>query len=93
MTARRFICRTAAVLVAAGSLLPLPAAAAQERSPTAAALFENKVRALLAKACFACHATILHLLGLDHERLTYRHAGRDYRLTDVAAEVVLPTVR
>ncbi|MGA1619465.1 MAG: DUF1501 domain-containing protein, partial [Pirellulales bacterium] len=30
------------------------------------------------------HATILHLLGLDHERLTYRHAGRDYRLTDVA---------
>ena len=34
------------------------------------------------------HATILHLLGLDHERLTYRHAGRDYRLTDVAGSVV-----
>ena len=34
------------------------------------------------------HATILHLLGIDHERLTYRHAGRDYRLTDVAGEVV-----
>jgi len=34
------------------------------------------------------HATILHLLGLDHERLTYRHAGRDYRLTDVAGRVV-----
>lgn len=34
------------------------------------------------------HATILHLLGLDHERLTYRHAGRDYRLTDVEGEVV-----
>ena len=34
------------------------------------------------------HATILHLLGLDHEKLTYRHAGRDYRLTDVAGEVV-----
>ena len=29
------------------------------------------------------HATILHLLGVDHERLTYEHAGRDYRLTDV----------
>jgi hypothetical protein len=29
------------------------------------------------------HATILHLLGLDHERLTYHHAGRDFRLTDV----------
>lgn len=34
------------------------------------------------------HATILHLLGIDHERLTYRHAGRDYRLTDVYGEVV-----
>lgn len=34
------------------------------------------------------HATILHLLGLDHERLTYRHAGRDYRLTDVHGKVV-----
>jgi hypothetical protein len=34
------------------------------------------------------HATILHLLGIDHTRLTYRHAGRDYRLTDVAGKVV-----
>jgi hypothetical protein len=33
------------------------------------------------------HATILHLLGLDHERLTYRYAGRDFRLTDVAGSV------
>ena len=33
------------------------------------------------------HATILHLMGLDHERLTYRYAGRDFRLTDVAGEV------
>ena len=33
------------------------------------------------------HATILHLLGLDHERLTYRHAGRDFRLTNVAGKV------
>jgi len=33
------------------------------------------------------HATILHLLGLDHERLTYRYAGRDYRLTDVHGDV------
>jgi hypothetical protein len=33
------------------------------------------------------HATILHLLGLDHEKLTYRHAGRDFRLTDVAGQV------
>ena len=34
------------------------------------------------------HATILHLLGLDHKRLTYRYAGRDFRLTDVAGNVV-----
>ena len=33
------------------------------------------------------HATILHLLGLDHEKLTFRHSGRDYRLTDVAGRV------
>lgn len=34
------------------------------------------------------HATILHLMGIDHERLTYRYAGRDYRLTDVYGNVV-----
>ncbi len=34
------------------------------------------------------HATMLHLMGFDHERLTYRYAGRDFRLTDVAGEVV-----
>ena len=34
------------------------------------------------------HATMLHLLGIDHERLTYPHHGRDYRLTDVFGEVV-----
>ena len=34
------------------------------------------------------HATLLHLLGLDHERLTYRHDGRDFRLTDVHGHVV-----
>lgn len=33
------------------------------------------------------HATLLHLLGLDHEQLTYRYAGRDFRLTDVAGNV------
>ncbi len=33
-------------------------------------------------------ATILHLLGFDHTRLTYRYAGRDFRLTDVHGEVV-----
>jgi hypothetical protein len=34
------------------------------------------------------HATVLHLMGLDHRRLTYRYAGRDFRLTDVAGNVL-----
>lgn len=38
------------------------------------------------------HATILHLLGLDHERLTYRFQGRDYRLTDVSGTVIKPLI-
>ena len=38
------------------------------------------------------HATILHLLGIDHEHLTYRYAGRDFRLTDVYGDVITPVV-
>jgi hypothetical protein len=38
------------------------------------------------------HATILHLLGFDHEKLTYRYAGRDFRLTDVSGNVVRKAV-
>ena len=34
------------------------------------------------------HATVLHLLGLGHKQLTYRHNGRDFRLTDVEGEVI-----
>ena len=34
------------------------------------------------------HATVLHLLGLDHERLTFRHNSRDFRLTDVHGRIV-----
>jgi hypothetical protein len=34
------------------------------------------------------NATILHLLGIDHEKLTYPYAGRDYRLTDVHGAVI-----
>jgi hypothetical protein len=36
------------------------------------------------------HATMLHLLGVDHERLTYRFQGRDFRLTDVSGELIKP---
>ena len=38
------------------------------------------------------HATMLHCLGFDHERLTFRNAGRDFRLTDVSGEVLRPLV-
>jgi arylsulfatase A-like enzyme len=34
------------------------------------------------------HATMLHLMGFDHEKLTFHHAGRDFRLTDIAGKVV-----
>jgi hypothetical protein len=36
---------------------------------------------------------MLHLLGIDHEKLTFRHAGRDFRLTDVKGEVIRPIIR
>jgi hypothetical protein len=39
------------------------------------------------------HATVLHLLGIDHEKLTYRYAGRDFRLTDVYGQVVTKILR
>jgi arylsulfatase A-like enzyme len=38
------------------------------------------------------HATMLHLIGLDHERFTYRYAGRDFRLTDVHGKVVTEVI-
>lgn len=53
----------------------------------AATVAENKVHV------HDFHATILHLLGFDHERLTYHHAGRDYRLTDVSGTVVKDILR
>ncbi|MBK73805.1 MAG: sulfatase, partial [Verrucomicrobiales bacterium] len=46
------------------------------------AAMENKVHV------HDLHATILHLMGLNHENLTYRYSGRDFRLTDVHGHVV-----
>ncbi len=45
-------------------------------------LFEKSIRPIL-----DFHATVLHLLGMDHEKLTHRFSGRDFRLTDVAGVV------
>ena len=41
-----------------------------------------------ATTCYDVHATILHLLGIDHEKLTFRHNGIDRRLTDVHGHVI-----
>ena len=38
------------------------------------------------------HATVLHLMGIDHKQLTYRHSGRDFRLTDVHGRIIKPIV-
>ena len=38
------------------------------------------------------HATMLHLIGFNHERFTYRYAGRDFRLTDVHGKVVTEVI-
>ncbi|MBI3698352.1 MAG: DUF1501 domain-containing protein, partial [Acidobacteria bacterium] len=43
---------------------------------------------VLARLVHDLHATVLHCLGLDHTRLTYRYSGRDFRLTDVAGNVL-----
>jgi hypothetical protein len=39
------------------------------------------------------HATILHLMGIDHTKLTYRYSGRDFRLTDIHGQVVHDIIR
>ncbi len=47
-------------------------------------------RAIEPTYCYDLHATILHLLGIDHTKLTFRHNGSDRRLTDVHGEVIKP---
>ena len=46
------------------------------------------VDSLLASEHYDLHATMLHLMGIDHKQLTYFHNGRRYRLTDVAGDVL-----
>ncbi len=79
---------TAATTITTASPSGWPAAACEAATctarPTNSAFkaVENRVHV------HDLHATMLHLLGFDHERLTYRYAGRDFRLTDVHGNVV-----
>jgi hypothetical protein len=52
--------------------------------------YEWSWRAVKPTYCYDLHATILHLMGIDHTKLTYRHNGSDRRLTDVHGEVIEP---
>ena len=58
------------------------AVASQSAPPCCAKIASNPVHV------HDFHATVLRLLGLDHEKLTYRYSGRDFRLTDVHGNVV-----
>ena len=79
---------TAATIIPTPSRCGWPAAASSRASPTArptssaSSVVKDKVHV------HDLHATMLHLLGFDHTRLTYRFQGRDFRLTDVFGQVV-----
>ena len=65
-----------------------PAAASRAASPTARATSGRTRPPTSPTYCYDLHATVLHLLGIDHERLTFRHNGIDRRLTDVHGHVI-----
>ena len=65
----------------AGGGMRSPASATAPPTTTATTPSQDKV------SVHDLHATILHAMGLNHEKLTYRYGGRDYRLTDVSGEV------
>ena len=65
-----------------------PAAASRAASPTAPATSGRTRPPSNPTYCYDLHATMLHLLGIDHERLTFRHNGIDRRLTDVHGHVI-----
>ena len=75
---RRAILRTLWLV----ALVLLPQIGAVAQTPDALDFFEKRVHV------HDLQATIMQLLGFDHTRLTYRHAGRDFRLTDVHGHVV-----
>ena len=73
-----------------GWLLPLTFLPAPLTAAEATAYHESKFLAVMNGRVHIhdLHATVLHPLGFEHERLTYRNAGRDYRLTDVYGDVL-----
>ena len=79
---------TAASTTRSASRCGWPAAASRAAWPTARPTSSAGTPSQDKVHVHDLHATILHLMGIDHEKLTYRHAGRDYRLTDVSGEVV-----
>ena len=79
---------TAATTTRAASPSGWPAAASSRASPTARPTTSATTSSRTRVHVHDLHATILHLLGIDHERLTYKFQGRYYRLTDVHGHVV-----
>ena len=74
---------TAATIIRTASASGWPAAASRAARPTARPTTSATARSPTARSAADLHATILHLLGLDHATLTFAHNGRDERLTDV----------
>ncbi len=79
---------TAAITTITASRCGWPAAASRAATSTAPPTSSASRRSENKVHVHDLHATILHLLGFDHEKLTYRYAGRDFRLTDVHGRVV-----
>ena len=78
---------TAATTTTTASASGWPAAASRAAWPTAPPTSSASPPPRDRMHVHDLHATILHLMGIDHERLTYRYSGRDYRLTDVSGVV------
>ena len=66
----------------------MPSVAVTRTGRSVAALMATRASAIWLASIRNHAATVLHLLGFDHEKLTYRYAGRDFRLTDVHGHVV-----
>ena len=77
-----------AITIRTASRCSWPAAASRAASPTAPPTSSGSRREQNRVSIHDLHATLLNQLGMDHTKLTYRYAGRDFRLTDVYGEIV-----